>query len=39
VAKQRAREKVASSPVPVALVVAGIVAAVGIILVIRGRRR
>jgi DNA-binding XRE family transcriptional regulator len=39
VAKQRARETVAASPVPVALVVAGIVAAVGIILVIRGRRR
>jgi hypothetical protein len=39
VAKRRARETVAASPVPVTLVVAGIVAAIGIILVIRGQRR
>jgi len=39
VAKQRAREAVATSPVPIALVVAGVAAVVGIILVMRGRRR
>ncbi|WP_433365875.1 DUF3618 domain-containing protein [Actinoplanes sp. CA-142083] len=39
VAKQRAREAVSTSPVPIALVVAGVAAVVGIILVMRGRRR
>jgi len=39
VAKQRAREAVATSPVPIVLVVAGVAAVVGIILVMRGRRR
>jgi hypothetical protein len=33
------REKVRNSPVPLPLVVAGVVALVGIILIIRGRRR
>ena len=39
VAKQRARDAVSTSPVPLALVVAGVAAVVGIILVMRGRRR
>ena len=39
VARQRAREAVTASPVPMALVVAGVAAVVGIILVMRGRRR
>ncbi|MFI5892755.1 DUF3618 domain-containing protein [Actinoplanes sp. NPDC051513] len=39
VAKQRAREAVSASPVPIALAVAGVAALVGIILVTRGRRR
>jgi hypothetical protein len=39
VAKQRARAAVTTSPVPIALVVAGVAAVVGIILVMRGRRR
>jgi hypothetical protein len=39
VVKQRARAAVTTSPVPVALMVAGVAAVVGIILVVRGRRR
>ena len=35
----RAREAVRTSPVPITLAVAGVVAFVGIILVVRGRRR
>jgi hypothetical protein len=37
--RQRAREAVVANQVPIALVAAGIVAVVGIILVVRGRRR
>jgi ABC-type transporter Mla subunit MlaD len=33
------REKVRNSPVPLSLVVAGVVAFVGVILIVRGRRR
>lgn len=39
IAKVRAREAVATSPVPLPLVLAGLVAVVGIILVVRGRKR
>jgi len=39
VAKVRVREVASSSPVPVVLVVAGVAAVLGVILVIRGRRR
>jgi uncharacterized protein DUF3618 len=39
VAKVRAREAVATSPVPLPLVFAGLAAVVGIILVLRGRKR
>ncbi|MEU4240331.1 DUF3618 domain-containing protein [Actinoplanes sp. NPDC026619] len=39
IAKVRAREAVATSPVPLPLVLAGVVAIVGIILVVRGRKR
>ncbi|WP_433295132.1 DUF3618 domain-containing protein [Actinoplanes sp. CA-030573] len=38
-AKVRVRDAVQSSPVPMALVVAGVAAVVGIILVVRGSRR
>lgn len=39
-ARRRAREAVATAPVvPIALVVAGLAAVVGVILVVRGRRR
>jgi cobalamin biosynthesis Mg chelatase CobN len=38
-AKVRAREVATATPVPIALVVAGVAAVVGIILVVRGRRR
>lgn len=39
IAKVRAREVVATSPVPLPLVIAGVAAVVGIILVLRGRKR
>jgi uncharacterized protein DUF3618 len=37
--KERVRAAAVRSPVPIALVVAGVVAALGVILVVRGRRR
>ncbi|GAA2653981.1 DUF3618 domain-containing protein [Paractinoplanes durhamensis] len=39
IAKVRAREAVATSPVPLPLVLAGVAAVIGIILVVRGRKR
>ena len=39
VARQRTREAVSANQVPIALVVAGVAAVIGIILVVRGRRR
>ena len=35
----QAQQQVRTSPVPVALVLAGVVAVVGVILIVRGRRR
>ena len=39
IAKQRVRQAAVTGPVPVVLVVAGVVAVLGVILVMRGRRR
>jgi hypothetical protein len=39
VAAGQAQQRVRTGPVPLALVVAGVIAAVGVILVVRGRRR